>query len=163
MNKNSKLKENLVKINEAKIVKLKTLANLNLKSSSKCCKTERTERNRQDDSIDSSIDIYISDEAEDSIDKTKFHENTDVVGEFLTKLYIVSDFKSGDFYYGDLQVTRGENVYLICESENFYFVENKHGEQGFIPNDICVDLNEVQDRLKYKSKCKYLEHKITSL
>ena len=60
----------------------------------------------------------------------------------LTKLYIIRDF-CGSLIYGDLSVRQGEFVYLLCKSECYFFVENQFGKFGFIPGDICVDLEEV--------------------
>ena len=56
-------------------------------------------------------------------------EEFDVSGEYLTKLYVIKNYK-GDLVYGDLPVREGDYVYFISESEFYYFVENKHGVQG---------------------------------
>ena len=69
-------------------------------------------------------------------------EDFDVSGEYLTKLYVIKNYK-GDLIYGDLSVAEGDYVYFISESEFYYFVENKCGIQGFLPKETCVDLDEM--------------------
>ena len=69
-------------------------------------------------------------------------EDFDVSGEYLTKLYVIKNYR-GDLIYGDLSVEVGDHVYFISESEFYYFVENKFGIQGFLPKETCVDLDEI--------------------
>ena len=89
-------------------------------------------------------------------------EDSDVCGEYLQQsLYIIKDYNA-QLAYGDLSVRKGELVYLICDSDSHCFVENKMGKQGFIPKDICIDLDDTIRRaqiqlIQYQSKQQQLE------
>lgn len=84
-------------------------------------------------------------------------QENDVTGECLTKLCVIRDYKGGALIYGDIGVKRGQLIYLICESEFYYFIENNQGKQGFVPKEICVNLDKMR-RIQTKPFCK-----ITSL
>lgn len=74
-----------------------------------------------------------------------FSENDDyaeIVDVIPKRIRVIKDY-NGSHFYGDLRVQAGENVYLKYESEGFYFVENVNGEQGFVPKDCCVNLEET--------------------
>jgi hypothetical protein len=95
---------------------------------------------------------------------TKFidsNEQLDVAGVYFTKLFIIKDYR-GVLTYGDLNVNKGDYVYLISESEYFCFVENEQGVQGFVPKEICIDLAETINRAQTNMRqTKY--YKVTSL
>jgi hypothetical protein len=124
------------KVSEAKVVKLST-------QSSKYCspKNDSGEHRYQclsstPNSIQTNRNVSI-----DELDITK------AVG---IDLYVIRDFKYDNLKYGSLQVTKGEYLKLICDSEGFYFVENKNGEQGYIPIDVAVDMDELYKRVQKK-------------
>ena len=54
---------------------------------------------------------------------------------------------------------KGQLIYLIFETDVYYFIENEHGKQGFIPKDICVNLDEMMQQVKINKSLS----KITSL
>ena len=90
-------------------------------------------------------------------------ENGDVSGEYLTKLYVIKNY-SGNLIYGDLTVLEGDFVYLISESEFYYFVENKVGTQGFLPKEICIDLEDMLRKATLNQMQPNMDNfKITSL
>ncbi len=84
----------------------------------------------------------------------------DVSGEYLSKLYIIKDFNC-ELLYGDLSVKKGQHVYLICESDTHCYVENECGIQGFIPKDVCIDLEETVKNARIRMHQTY--KKVTSL
>lgn len=68
-------------------------------------------------------------------------------------LYIIRDYKA-KLIYGDLSVRQGEVVRLICDLATlFNFVENSDGQQGFVPKDICVDLEHMIESAHTKDEC----------
>ena len=87
-------------------------------------------------------------------------DDYDVSGEYLTKLYVIKDH-AGTCLYGDLSVRKGEFLYLISESDTYCFVENKDGVQGFVPKEICIDLDETVRKAQNNFTCPNC--KITSL
>jgi hypothetical protein len=152
-------------INEARVVKLKKLSNnddngdesfsrtktstpITTRQNSKCVNDSLTtvssldDNNNNNNKVDGSI--------------SKIHSDS-YYG--LAKLYIVRDFH-GSLIYGDLNVRQGEIVYLLCKSERYLFVENQFGKFGFIPVDVCVDLDEVI--VNAKCKLNSFQAKVTS-
>lgn len=65
-------------------------------------------------------------------------------------LYVIRDFDHDRLIYGSLRVSKGEYLKLICDSDEFYFVENSNGEQGYIPIEVAVDMDEVYKRVQRK-------------
>jgi len=156
---------------QAKIVKLKKL-----ESCSSLGSSSFLSNNSYEDELDSSELAYINDISDRyatiSNKKKQFkkifdtksigsNEQLDVVGVFLTKLFIIKDYR-GVLTYGDLNVNKGDHVYLISESEYFCFVENEHGVQGFVPKDICIDLEATVRRAQTNMR-QTLHYKVTSL
>jgi hypothetical protein len=96
----------------------------------------------------------------ESSNSSEIDENeNDVTGESLTKLCVINDYKSGQYAYGDISVRKGQLIYLIFETDAYYFIENEHGKQGFIPKEICINLDEMIQQAKIKKSLS----KITSL
>jgi hypothetical protein len=97
----------------------------------------------------------------------KYKTNSDLFREceqndlVLSKLYIIRDH-TGKLLYGDLDVKQGDIVHLICESDEFYFVQDQFGMQGFVPADVTVDLDEVLSNAQLKNIFSN-QNKITSL
>lgn len=86
-------------------------------------------------------------------------QENDVSGESLSKLWVIKDYKRGELIYGDISVKKGQVIYLICESDFYYFIETEHGKQGFVPKEACVNLEEMTRQVQLQeSFCK-----ITSL
>jgi len=73
----------------------------------------------------------------------------DVSGEELTKLFVIKDYR-GALVYGDLAVECGEFIYMIYESKDYYLAENESAEQGFVPKDCCVNLEEAVTKARVK-------------
>lgn len=87
-------------------------------------------------------------------------DENDVTGEYLNKILIIKDYQA-QLQYGDITVRKGEYVYLISESENYCLIENSSGGQGFVPKEICLDLEETVRIARIKHNSNYC--KITSL
>ena len=105
-------------------------------------------------SFESSAGTSVSDESSNDFD---------VSGEYLTKLYVIKDY-SGNLVYGDLTVVEGDYVYLISESEFYFFVENNAGIQGFLPKEVCIDLQDMLRKAAlHQMKSNVENFKITSL
>ena len=137
---------------EAKVVKLKKLSSGDsfylTKTSTPIASTPKRAQLSSMDSFTtvSTIDHNNNNNRIDFM--SKIHSKENKYG--LAKLYIIRDF-NGSLIYGDLSVRQGELVYLLCKSEIYLFVENQTGKFGFIPVDVCVDLEEVIINAKYKA------------
>ena len=109
--------------------------------------------------------IYINKDLNYSIDSFESHssvassevDESERCDRFIAKMVIIKDYE-GDLVYGDLKVTTGECVNVICDSNRFYFVQNSQLVQGFVPKEICVDFSTLQ-----KAHEKKPFYKITSL
>ena len=137
-------------INEAKVVKLKKLSidDNNDLSFSKTKTSTPINTTRQSSKFNDSLTtVSTFDDNNNKIGSISNIKSNEYFG--LSKLYIIRDFK-GSLIYGDLNVRQGEIVYLLCKSERYLFVENQTGKFGFIPVDVCVDLDEVIVNAKYK-------------
>ena len=96
------------------------------------------------------------------VDTSTYNNECEVNG-LTSQLYVLKDYKS-DLAYGDLKVKRGELVYMVCDmSEMYYLVENSKGNQGFVPKDICIDLEQTIKAAKDVMSKPILYSKITSL
>lgn len=89
----------------------------------------------------------------------ELEQNQDVSGESLTKLWVIKDYKRGELVYGDISVKKGQIIYLICESDYYYFIETDQGKQGFVPKEVCVNLEEMTRQMHLQETVT----KITSL
>jgi uncharacterized protein YaiL (DUF2058 family) len=110
--------------------------------------------------LKNSISLSSIDMTFESTKSLSDEDENDVSGEFLTKLYVIKDYKA-QLIYGDLTVKRGECVYLICETDSYCFVENNAGMQGFIPKESCIDLDDTLRKAKLKMQIPFC--KVTSL
>ena len=116
---------------EAKIVKLSKLRN-----QPAICRTTNISRLSFDnESFSSGFSEYSENE---------YAEISDILPK---RIHVIKDY-NGSHFYGDLRVQAGENVYLKCESEGYYFVESASGEQGFVPKDCCVNLEEAVSKAR---------------
>jgi len=168
-----------VSVSEAKIVKLQTLSNNRCKAVNNSSPKSESVRKNQSSPISGAsilgelssiqnndstlLDRYLDEMSADSsftmltamslsqtIDDSSSTLEEDDDFTAPTQLYVVRSYR-GNLVYGDLAVSQGEVVSLICESEDYYFVENKTGKQGFVPLEICVDLVEVYQRVKFRN------------
>jgi hypothetical protein len=129
---------------QAKIVKLNRLDSTNMLQINK-------QLNNSNESCASNL----------SVESEEGQQYQDVEGEYLVKLYVIKDYSS-PLLYGDLSVKAGEFIHVICEtSSDYYLVENCFGIQGFVPKEICIDLEETIKNAKINLNEK--ECKITSL
>ena len=130
---------------EAKIVKLNRIPSQLEQANLAPFKKQQTEMQ--------TFEISKSSYGNESFSETSDIEG-DVTGEFMAKLFVIKDYM-GSLVYGDLKVERGEFVYPIWESDVYYFVENELGQQGFVPKECCVNLDETvqkaRTRLTYGS------------
>jgi hypothetical protein len=152
-------------VKEAKIVKLNRIHPSSSSSNSYQTLTRYQSNlsNASFDSTASSRSTLSSSSLLSPHEAASFNRDKDVSGEFLTtQLYVLKDYNS-KLNYGDLRVKRGDLVYLVCElSEAYYLVENAIGLQGFVPKELCINLEETiksaQDKFLPIQNCK-----ITSL
>jgi hypothetical protein len=154
---------------QAKIVKLNRLGQQRGQDSVITSQNNKRNTSSNDASFDSTTSSLLSssflsaNEPSFDLHNDAFDATDDVSGEFLTtQLYVIRDYHSR-LDYGDLSVRRGELVYLICDlSELYYLVENMRCQQGFVPKDVCINLEETirsaQQKLTPLPNCK-----ITSL
>ena len=147
---------------EAKIVKLKPIKeNEATNFTSKIMKINKPNRTNVFDSSVSSVNS--TEKSFDSLDNDPNFDtdsNSEPAIQYLTRLYVIKDYMP-ELMFGDLMVKKGQMVYLLADSNGHCLVMNDSGDQGFVPKEICLDLEETMRKAQQKNHI--TSCKVTSL